>query len=188
MVISEIPGDRVPVESLAELLKDAVDDGASVGFLPPLDLDQACWYWRGVAGTIAAGERVLLVATDAGRLAGTVQLDLCHRANGLHRAEVLRLLVHTTARRRGIGRKLMTAVEEAAWERQRTLLVLDTRDGDASCALYESLGYIRAGVVPRYARSASGELHGTAIYYKELAGVSSSDSKYIAAQSFLQAR
>jgi ribosomal protein S18 acetylase RimI-like enzyme len=148
-------------------LKDSVEGGASVGFLPPLGVDEACAYWRGVAAAVAASERLLLIARDGDCVVGTVQLDLCQRANGLHRAEVVRLLVHSSARRRGIGRQLMLAVEDAARARQRSLLVLDTRDGDPSCALYESLGYIRAGVIPRYARGASGELHGTAIYYKE---------------------
>jgi hypothetical protein len=34
--------------------------------------------------------------------------------------------------------------------------------------LYQSLHYQRAGEIPEYARSADGQLHATAIYYKLL--------------------
>ncbi len=168
MTIALLPAGEIDAAPLAALLCDAVNDGASVGFLPPLTVDEAAAYWHGVIAAVAAGERLLLVARAGEETIGTVQLDLCQRANGLHRAEVMRLLVHTTARRRGVGRALMEAAEAEARARGRTLLVLDTRDGDPSCRLYESLGYTRAGVIPRYARSADGRLHATAIYYKEL--------------------
>ena len=47
--------------------------------------------------------------------------------------------------------------------------MLDTRQGDPAEALYASLGWVRAGVIPDYARSADGSLHATVIYYKLLA-------------------
>ena len=50
----------------------------------------------------------------------------------------------------------------------RTTLVLDTRHGDPSEALYQSLGWQRAGVIPRYAQSASGALDASAFYFKLL--------------------
>jgi acetyltransferase len=62
----------------------------------------------------------------------------------------------------------MTAVEEAARAAGRALLVLDTRRGDSAEQLYLNLGYKAAGVIPRYARSASGSLDDTVYMYKEL--------------------
>jgi ribosomal protein S18 acetylase RimI-like enzyme len=158
---------RARQRELADILVDCVDGGASVGFLPPLAPAEAARYWSSVADAIADGSRVLLVGGPRGGPAtGTVQLDLCTRANGLHRAEVVRLLVHRAARRQGLGRALMEAIEAEARRRGRTTLVLDTREGDPSERLYRSLGWQRAGVIPRYARSADGALHGTAYYYK----------------------
>jgi GNAT superfamily N-acetyltransferase len=155
---------------LIDILVDCVDGGASVGFLPPLGRDEAAAYWASVADALAAGSRMLLVARRAGAPAdGTVQLDLATRANGLHRAEVVRLLVHRRARRHGLGRALMRAIEDEARRRGRTTLVLDTREGDPSERLYQALGWTRAGVIPRYARSADGALDGSAFYYKLLA-------------------
>jgi acetyltransferase len=154
--------------ALAALLIDAVDSGASIGFLPPLDTAEAARYWDGVADALREGSRVLLIARHGDRPVGSVQLDLALRANGRHRAEVVRLMVHREARRHGLGRALMLAIEGEARRRGRTTLVLDTRQGDPSEALYRELGWTPAGVIPRYARSADGSLHTTAFYYKLL--------------------
>jgi len=155
--------------ALTALLQDAVDDGASVGFLPPLGADEAGRYWDGVAAAVADGGRLLWVARDpAAGVVGTVQLDLERRANGDHRAELIKLMVHTTARRRGIGRALMAAAEAEARRRGRSTLFLDTRLGDPSEALYRAVGWLFAGSIPRYARSANGTLDANAIYYRLL--------------------
>ena len=149
---------------LVELLIAVVDDGASIGFLPPLGRDEAERYWAGVLSRNV----ILLVAEEDGRIVGTAQLHLEPRANGCHRAEVAKLMVHPSARGRGLGRALMREVEAVAGRESRTLLVLDTREGDPSNALYRSLGYTVAGTIPRYARSTNGRLDASVFYYKEL--------------------
>ena len=78
------------------------------------------------------------------------------------------MLVHPAAQRQRIARRLMLALEGEALRRGRTLLVLDTRAGDGSNALYRSLGYVEAGRIPRYARSSTGRLDDTVLYYKEI--------------------
>jgi acetyltransferase len=157
------------LRALVGLLKDAVDSGASVGFLPPLAEAEGEAYWRGVIDAVRDGSCVLLGARDAdGVLVGTAQLLLAMRANGSHRAEVAKVIVHTKARRRGIGRALMLELEARARGLGRTTLVLDTRRGDPSEQLYTSVGYTLAGVIPRYARSANGALDPSAFYYRVL--------------------
>ena len=151
------------------VLTDSVDGGASVGFLPPLDHEEADRYWQGVETAIRSGSRRLWAARDAdGAVTGTVQLDLETRPNGSHRAEVMKLMVLRLHRRRGIGRRLMQAAEHEARRLGRTTLVLDTREGDPSERLYRAQGWVRAGVIPRYARSAGGALDPSAFYYKLL--------------------
>jgi ribosomal protein S18 acetylase RimI-like enzyme len=155
--------------ALVALLKDAVDSGASIGFLPPLADVEAEAYWRGVVEAVRDGSCVLLGAREPdGTLVGTAQLVLATRPNGSHRAEVAKVIVHTKARRRGIGRALMLAIEERARGLGRTTLVLDTRRGDPSERLYTSVGYTLVGVIPRYARSADGALDPSAFYYRLL--------------------
>lgn len=96
------------------MLRDAVDAEASVGFLPPLTIAEGLAFWKGIGADVAAETTLLLVAEEARQLVGTVQLVLATKPNGLHRAEVSKLLVHSRAQRRGIGRQLMLAVEELA--------------------------------------------------------------------------
>lgn len=155
--------------SLVVLLQDAVESGASVGFLPPLGADEATAYWRSAFAAVGAGARLLLVARDDhGALVGSAQLELALRPNALHRAEIQKVMVLTKARRRGIGRALMVALEGEARRLGRTTLVLDTRRGDPSEELYLDVGYQCAGIIPRYAKSATGVLDGSAFYYKLL--------------------
>ena len=150
------------LSALADLLVSVVEDGASIGFLPPLSIEDAVAYWQQV---IQPGVRVW-IAVKNGEVMGTVQLHLAMKPNASHRAEVAKLMVHPGHRRNGAARLLMQAVEEAARPENRSLLVLDTREGDPSNVLYQSLGYIEAGRIPNYARSASGSLDGTVLYYK----------------------
>ena len=156
------------IGGLAELLIDAVASGASIGFMPPLGESEALAYWRGVVHAMREGRRVLLVKMEDGLVQGSVQLDLEMRANGNHRAELMKLFVHRRARRRGLARALMAEGEATARRLGRTLLVMDTRKGGEAERLCESLGYVRFGEVPNYARSVGGELHTTAFFYRQL--------------------
>ncbi len=156
------------LEALVELLRDSVDGGASVGFLPPLEATEARAYWEGVLAELGSASRRLALAWVDGRVAGTAQLVEAGKANARHRAEVSKVLVHSAFRRRGVGAALMRAVEERARQQGKRTLVLDTREGDSSERLYQSLGWIRVGVIPRYAESAGGALDGSAFYYKLL--------------------
>ena len=156
------------LEALVELLRDSVDGGASVGFLPPLEATEARAYWEGVLAELGSASRGLALAWVDGRVAGTAQLVEAGKANARHRAEVSKVLVHSAFRRRGVGAALMRAVEERARQQGKRTLVLDTREGDSSERLYQSLGWIRVGVIPRYAESAGGALDGSAFYYKLL--------------------
>lgn len=154
--------------ALVALLQDAVARGASIGFLPPLAAVEAERYWNEVAAEQAAGTRLVLVALHDVQIVGAVQLALATKPNGRHRAEVQKLCVLGSARQQGIGRTLMLAVEAAARQAKRSLIVLDTRQGDVAERLYRSLEYRVAGVIPRYARNANGEYDASTFFYKLL--------------------
>ncbi|HEV2529461.1 MAG TPA: GNAT family N-acetyltransferase [Thermomicrobiales bacterium] len=153
-------------DTLADLLVATVADGASVGFLPPLSIAEARAYWS----DIPDAQTILLVLEQDGRIVGTVQAQLASRANGHHRAEIARLLVHPEARRQGHARRLMDAIEAELLAAGRWLVVLDTREGDPSNGLYQSLGYEQAGRIPDFARSADGGYDATCIYFRRLSG------------------
>jgi ribosomal protein S18 acetylase RimI-like enzyme len=122
----------------------------------------AAQYWENVLNP----EVMLFVAKVNNQIVGSVQLHLCSKMNGGHRAEIAKLMTHPNYRRNGIGRLLMQKAEKSARQEDRSLLVLDTREGDPSNDLYTSIGFIQAGRIPNYAKSASGELHATIFYYK----------------------
>lgn len=154
---------------LAGILVACVAGGASVSFLPPLPVETARTFWRGVSASVATGGTVLLVAWCDGRIAGTAQLVLAQQPNGAHRAEVTKVLVDPAFRRRGIGRALMRRVEQAARGIGRRLLVLDTRSDGEAAALYRALGWGEVGRVPGYVIEADGTAVDTTIFWKGIA-------------------
>ncbi|MGW1138398.1 GNAT family N-acetyltransferase [Streptomyces zhihengii] len=192
-------------EGLGALLADAVDDGASVGFLAPLTIDRAAAYWSGLAPALADGTVTVWTAhaddgdgsggkrhgdddgtgtgtgtgssgtSSGGRVIGTVQLRSETSPNGTHRAEVAKLLVHRDARGRGVARLLLTAAEECARDAGRTLLLLDTQTGSAAEHLYRSAGWTPVGTVPDYAADPAGVLRPTTFFRKTLGGPAGSD-------------
>lgn len=170
-VIESVPFEEAQnvLPELIALLHDAVASEASIGFLPPLREEEARQFWSDNFQEVAQGTRIILVARDAGRVVGSVQLALATKPNALHRAEVQKLLVLQSQRRRGTGRALMQAIERAAREHERTLLVLDTRQGDVAEHLYRTLEYQEAGVIPSFALNPAGTLDATVVFYKELA-------------------
>jgi acetyltransferase len=156
------------LHDLVDLLVDVVAHGASVGFLAPLGADEAAAYWQGVRAAVGGGSRVMLVALRKARLAGTVQLDLCQKANGSNRAEVQKLVVHSGARRAGVASSLMREAERQALALRRGLLFLDTEAGSLAEPFYQSLGYARLGELPGFACNTAGDWRATAIYFKTL--------------------
>ena len=158
------------IDVLADVLRAVVYDGAGVSFVVPFSIDEARAFWvEKVLPGVRSGTKRVLVARAGGRIVGTVQIDLSVPPNQVHRAEVLKLLVHPSARRHGIARALMIALEEVARAEQRTLLTLDTWTGSAAEGLYRSLGYVTVGVIPRYARgSLTPNLEPATFMYKEL--------------------
>jgi GNAT superfamily N-acetyltransferase len=163
----KVPASDADVRALAALLVDAVDCGAAVSFLAPLPLERAVEWWR---MTLASPGAIFLVARDGdGTIAATVQLHPAWAPNQPHRAEVAKLLVHRTARRDGLGTKLMHAVEAEAKSAGFRLLTLDAKRGGDAERLYRKLGWTHAGTIPRFAVDPDGKTpHDAVIFYKEL--------------------
>ncbi|MFI8618050.1 GNAT family N-acetyltransferase [Acidovorax sp. NPDC077693] len=171
ITIRRLGGDEAAAcaEALAEVLIDCVQGGASVSFMWPLPHDKALAFWRGVADGVARNKRVLLVAEDAqGCVVGTVQLITAMPDNQPHRADVAKMLVHRQARRQGVAQRLMAAVDEAARDAGKAVLVLDTVTGGDAERLYERAGWQRVGVVPDYALMPDGAFCGTTFFCKRV--------------------
>jgi len=157
------------LDGLAAVLADCVAGGASVSYLAPFSHEQARDAFEAVAAEVEQGRRLLLGAFADGRLVGTVQVNLALAPNQPHRAEIAKLLVHRSARRRGIAQLLMEHAESEAHAAGKTLLVLDTVTGDAGERLYTRLGWTRVGVIPGYALYPDGRPCDTTVFLKALA-------------------
>ncbi|MEV5410045.1 GNAT family N-acetyltransferase [Thermopolyspora sp. NPDC052614] len=161
------------VKELGGLLADVVARGASVGFLHPFGHDAATDWWRARHPEVSQGLLTVWAAraSAGGEIVGTVGLARAGKANGAHRAEIVKLMVHPAARGQGLGRALLHTAEQAAARAGLTLLLLDTVTGTPADRLYDSAGWTRYGIVPGYAADPRGNLEDCSFYYKRLAPV-----------------
>ena len=161
--------DARQLGALCDVLIDCVEGGASVSFMLPMTRDKAERFWSKVNVGVLAGERALLVAEDASaRIVGTAQLVMDVPENQPHRADVSKVLVHSSARRQGVADALMRLIDEVAIAEKRTVLVLDTVTGSTADRLYRRLGWQESGPIPDYALMPTGELCSTTYFYKHV--------------------
>jgi len=156
------------VPELADLLVDAIAGGASLGFLAPVDHGAAVVWWRGQAARVDQGSLLVWVARGPDRITATVGLALEPKANGRHRAEIIKLMVHSGARGNGLSRRLLAVAEDSARAAGRSLLMLDTESDSAAEHVYHTGGWIRYGVVPGYALDPAGTPKACSFFYKQL--------------------
>jgi GNAT superfamily N-acetyltransferase len=156
------------LDGLAAVLVDCVAGGASVSYMAPFSHEQARDAFDVVAEDVEQGRRLLLAAFLNGDVVGTVQVVLALPPNQPHRAEIAKLLVHRSGRRRGIAQLLMERAEAEARAEGKTLLVLDTVTGDGAERLYLRLGWTRVGVIPGYALYPDGRPCDTTVFWKAL--------------------
>ncbi|MGW4891868.1 GNAT family N-acetyltransferase [Kitasatospora sp. NPDC004240] len=157
-------------EELGGLLVDTVGGGSSLGFLAGLRPDEATAWWEALIPDVDAGRILLWTARSSqdGRIAGTVQLRPAVPANGRHRGEVAKLMVHRADRGRRLADRLLDALESAAAGLGLRLLVLDTETGSPAERMYERAGWTRVGTIPDYAADPAGTLHPTTLFYRSL--------------------
>ena len=157
---------RAHLDGLAAVLADCVAAGASVSYMEPFTHDDARAAFEGWLPELEQERRVLVAAFVDRDLVGSVQLVHAIPPNQPHRADVAKLLVRRSARRRGIAALLMERAEAEARADGKTLLVLDTVTGDDAERLYTRLGWTRVGVIPNYALYPDGRPCDTTVFWK----------------------
>ena len=156
------------VPRLGEILADAVAAGAGVSFMLPFSKEDGAAYWRGLADAVASGGKNILVAKERATITGVVILERAWAPNQPHRGEVAKMLVHRDFRRRGVGTLLIESLLEKARAMRLTLITFDTVSGSPAETFYLNLGFTRAGRIPGYALSPTGNLDDTTIFYMQL--------------------
>jgi acetyltransferase len=156
--------------SLAELLVDAVRTGAAVSFMQPLDHASALSWWSTAARDLHPRGSIILAQQDSPpAMLGCVMLQPAWAPNQPHRAEICKLIVHSSARGQGLAKGLMNAAEALARHQAFTLLTLDCRKGAPAESLYRKLNWIEVGQIPNFALNADHSgLHDDVIFYKSL--------------------
>ena len=97
-----------------------------------------------LAALLPNGRHCIAVAASGERLLGRVHVEHRSSLEGGDRAELMALVVDSSARRRGLGRELVEYAE--AWALSRGLAALTVRSNTArklSHPFYEALGYTR---------------------------------------------
>ncbi len=154
------------IPRLTGILTACVAEGADLPFLPPLAPETARAFWQSIAKQVAAGTCCLLAAWAGGVLAGSVTLAFAQGQNESHRAGVETLMVHPTARRRGLGRALMRCAEQEVAAAGRSLLVLNTRAGQSAEALFRTIGWQEAGRIPGFTLTPDGSPAEAVVFWK----------------------
>ncbi|MDQ1448514.1 MAG: hypothetical protein QOC79_1485 [Actinomycetota bacterium] len=157
---------REQLDALAGVLADCVAGGASVGYMDPFSHADARAVYEDYVRDAELGRRIILGAFLDGDLVGTAQLVVAVPPNQPHRADVARVLVRRSARRRGIAQRLRDQHEQEARAEGKTLLVLDAVTGGDAARLYERLGWNEVGVIPNYALYPDGQFCDTTVFWK----------------------
>ena len=161
--ISEITPEQK--KYLSQVLVEAVNGGASVGFMLPFSWKDADNYWSMIDSSLNS-HHLLWVAIEKNLIIATVQLILAVSQNRQHRAEVVKLLVSPHFRGQKIATKLMNALEAEAHKLGITLLLLDTQTSSTAESIYQPLGWQKIGEIPDYAKNPRGVLCSTSYFYK----------------------
>ncbi|CAJ2504772.1 Uu.00g121660.m01.CDS01 [Anthostomella pinea] len=168
------------LESLRSLVQVCVNPDpptSSLGFLAPVSDDEADSYWHSISQKLAEQPPTLhlfVVATDSTPtvVLATAQLHTIPKVTHQHRAKIAKVLVHPSARRKGIAKALMRHVEVFARdELKREILMLDTATETPAREFYKSIGWAEWGTCPEYGQFADGRRADVTFFVKKLRGL-----------------
>jgi acetyltransferase len=163
--VSEV--DSEVMKSLVQLLKDAVAKNYSVGFMKDSTEADFEKFWIHEI-SLCESENGLFVASIDKKVVGCVMITRELRANGKHRAEFRKLLVHSTVQKMGVGAALEKAATNYASEIGLKLLYLDSATTFLVEGFYEKWGWKKSGQIPKFAQNPDGSLASTWFFYKLL--------------------
>lgn len=147
------------VEEFAELWTEVSNAGGSVGFVPPVTVEDVRPDLDKHLAAAADGRSRLLVGRDpAGRVRATAVIALNAHRLQKHWVWVYTVMVDPALQGRGAGRALMEAVADAARTMEGIEAIrLGCRGGTGLERFYQSCGYKEVGRVPAAIRVAPGD-------------------------------
>lgn len=162
--------DNREMDELCGATVAAIEGGGGFGWLTPPPRHVMESYYSGVV--LVPGRTLFLGLLD-GVIAGSAQLLMPTRNNEAQAAacNLVSAFVAPWARGHGLARTLTEAVEARARAEGFGMINLDVRETQAAAIhVYETMGYVRWGTHPLYARLADGTWIPGRFYYKVLVG------------------
>lgn len=148
-VVTALSGAQL--DECTAMLKRLVLGGAALGWIVPPSRAQVAEWIGGLAADVARGEAVMVVAVDAGRLAGVGCWRRYARPTLRPHVDVERLFVDPSRHGSGVGRAMLHALIDEARAQAVEVVTLDFRDGNpAAERLYRSVGFREHGRLPRF--------------------------------------
>jgi ribosomal protein S18 acetylase RimI-like enzyme len=166
---------KTDLADICDAADAAIQGGGGFGWVRPPPRHVFESYWK---GTLLVPERQLLVGRLDGTIAASAQMARPARNNEAQAfsATLMTSFVAPWARGHGLAKLVTVAAEDAARESGALLINLDIRETQtAAIQLYETLGYIRWGVNPHYAK-VEGKLIRGFFYYKFIDGQAEEDA------------
>lgn len=161
MSIAFMPAGGVSAPALkqiTEIFATLVSAGAALGWVDPPDRAEVAALLNDLAGGVASGESsVALALREAGddgdgkQVAAIAYWTRYARPTHRPHVDVEKVAVDPRIQGRGIGRELMKALIASARDSGAEVITLDLRgDNDRAIGLYESLGFVRYGLLPGF--------------------------------------
>lgn len=153
------------LNDLCDATDAAIEAGGGFGWLELPAREILERYWQGVM-TMPA--RILFVARLDGVICGTCQIVKPPKNNEAqaHAVQLTTTFVAPWGRGHNLSRKLIQTAEQTAREEGFSVINLDVRETmQVAISLYESMGYVRIGMHPYYAK-VDGEVVRGYHYYK----------------------
>ena len=167
IAVLDVEAYRAAIPELATLIVDAVATGAGANFLEGVTVDEAAGWWRARELRWPSDGTTPFVAFDGERVAGSTLLVRSVNPNSPHRAEIGKVIVLGSARRRGLASALMRAAETVPVARAAGCWS-STPTGTAADAFYRSIGWHETGRLPNYALNPDGQPWAATFFWKDL--------------------
>ena len=100
------------------------------------------WSYEGFRSAVLMPQNVFLVAEEDGEICGYLGMY-----TSIDEGEITNVGVAPMSRNKGVGRKLVKAALDMAWQQKLVQVVLEVRVSNASAIhLYETCGFVNVGV------------------------------------------
>lgn len=137
--------------SVHSVVSAVVDQQGAVGWLQTPTADETAQWLDGELAAVRGDAAHVAIASLDGSVCGLAILSLFQPAVFRRNGHVRKVMTHPRVRGRGVARAVLIAIAGKARELQLENLILDVRGNNhGAMSLYESLGWVRCGVLPDF--------------------------------------